>query len=126
LARHGVRVRGRQQWRGDGGADNSAVRPPGALRAMVHAVGVPADPIRVGHDVRVRHLLLGAQVGSGLRPARHRHAHLLQGPWQQRGRPRGAAQGGGPAVGRHYWKLAFFCLYENTQKNVNTVRKIFF
>ena len=26
----------------------------------------------------------------------------------------------------HYWNLAFFCVCENTQKNVNTVRKIFF
>ena len=26
----------------------------------------------------------------------------------------------------HYWNLAFFCVCENTQKNTNTVRKIFF
>jgi len=26
----------------------------------------------------------------------------------------------------HYWNLAFFCGCKNTQKNANTVRKIFF
>ena len=25
----------------------------------------------------------------------------------------------------HYWKLAFFCVCENTQKNANTVRNFF-
>jgi hypothetical protein len=61
---------------------------------------VPPDPVGVGRDVRVRRVLAAAQFGAGVRPARDRHDGLLQGPGQQRGRARGAAQRGGPAVGR--------------------------
>lgn len=55
-ARHGVRVQ-RRQWRRGGGGVDFAVRSAGGGGAVAHGVCVPDDPVSVGGEVRLRHLL---------------------------------------------------------------------